>query len=192
MSLKDADKLAPEIRLGMVINSLAPADYKTRRIIVGSPKYMTKLSTTLSSTSTDILQAFFIWKVTQAFSSVIEADELKPYSRFRNELSGKVRKKLWFASSTNVIQDPDSTSERWRTCVGHVDDGLGWILSRFFVEKAFSAKAKDFGDQIVSDIKEMFIQKLKVSSWMDKSVIDLAIEKVHKIVQKIGYPTKVM
>jgi len=74
--------------------------------------------------------------------------------------------------------------------VRHVDDGLGWILSRFFVEKAFSAKAKDFGDQIVSDIKDMFIEKLKVTPWMDKSVIDLAIDKVHHIVQKIGYPTK--
>lgn len=76
--------------------------------------------------------------------------------------------------------------------MSHVDNGLGWILSRFFVEKAFSAKAKEFGDQIVSDIKEMFIEKLKVSAWMDKSVIELAIEKVHKIVQKIGYPTKVL
>lgn len=58
-------------------------------------------------------------------------------------------------------QDPDSAPERWRTCVNHVDDGLGWILSRFFVEKAFSEKAKEFGDQIVSDIKEMFIKKIK-------------------------------
>ena len=89
------------------------------------------------------------------------------------------------------MQDPDSAPERWRTCVGHVDDGLGWILSRFFVEKAFSEKAKNFGDQIVSDIKEMFIEKLKKTTWMDKSVVELAIEKVHKIVQKIGYPTKV-
>jgi endothelin-converting enzyme len=72
-----------------------------------------------------------------------------------------------------------------------VDDGLGWILSRFFVEKAFSEKAKKFGDQIVSDIKEMFIEKLKKTTWMDQSVVELAIEKVHKIVQKIGYPTKV-
>lgn len=47
------------------------------------------------------------------------------------------------------------------------------------------------GDRIVSDIKEMFIEKLKITSWMDKDVVDLAIEKVHKIVQKIGYPTKV-
>jgi endothelin-converting enzyme len=68
---------------------------------------------------------------------------------------------------------------------------VGFILSRFFVEKAFSAKAKDLGDQIVSDIKENFIEKLKVTSWMDKNVVDLAIEKVHKIIQKIGYPTKV-
>jgi predicted metalloendopeptidase len=72
-----------------------------------------------------------------------------------------------------------------------VDDGLGWILSRFFVERAFSEKAKNLGDQIVSDIKEMFIGKLERTTWMDKSVIKLAIEKVHKIVQKIGYPTKV-
>jgi endothelin-converting enzyme len=64
-------------------------------------------------------------------------------------------------------------------------------LSRFFVEKAFSEKAKIFGDQIVSDIKEMFIEKLKKTTWMDREVTELAIEKVHKIVQKIGYPTKV-
>jgi endothelin-converting enzyme len=59
------------------------------------------------------------------------------------------------------------------------------------VEKAFSAKAKEFGDQIVSDIKEQFIEKLKVTEWMDDSVKGLAIDKVHKIIQKIGYPTKV-
>lgn len=43
----------------------------------------------------------------------------------------------------------------------------------------------------MSDIKDTFIEKLKVTDWMDKKVVDLAIEKVHKIVQKIGYPTKV-
>lgn len=64
-------------------------------------------------------------------------------------------------------------------------------MSRFFVEKAFSEKAKIFGDQIISDIKGMFIEKLKVTAWMDTSVVELAIQKVHKIVQKIGYPTKV-
>ena len=72
-----------------------------------------------------------------------------------------------------------------------MDDGLGWILSRFFVEKAFSAKAKAFGDLIVSDIKDQFVETLKATPWMEKEVIELAINKVHNIIQKIGYPTKV-
>ena len=72
-----------------------------------------------------------------------------------------------------------------------MDSGLGWILSRFFVEKAFSEKAKILGDRIVSDIKDMFVETLKKTTWMNKSVVELAIDKVHKIVQKIGYPTRV-
>jgi endothelin-converting enzyme len=70
-----------------------------------------------------------------------------------------------------------------------VDSGLGWILSRFFIENAFSEKAKDFGDRIVSDIKYSFIDTLEATEWMDRKVVDLAIKKVHNIRQKIGYPT---
>lgn len=91
---------------------------------------------------------------------------------------------------SNLSQDADSEPERWRTCVSHVDEGLGWILSRFFVEKAFSADAKKFGDEIVSDIKDLFIQKLKDTDWMDEETTSKAIDKVHNIVQKIGYPTE--
>lgn len=71
-----------------------------------------------------------------------------------------------------------------------MDSGIGWILSRFFVEKAFSAKAKKFGDTIVSDIKDQFNAKLLVTTWMSGPVIEKALRKVHNIVQKIGYPTK--
>lgn len=44
----------------------------------------------------------------------------------------------------------------------------------------------------MSDIKGQFIEKLKVVDWMEKSVVELAIDKVHNIVQKIGYPDKVI
>lgn len=54
---------------------------------------------------------------------------------------------------------------------------LGWILSRFFVEKAFSENAKNFGDDIVSGIKEQFIKKLNAAAWMSKDVRKLGIEK---------------
>ena len=90
MSLKEADKLTPQIHLSSIINNLAPSDVKTNRLIVMSPSYMTNLSSILSSTSKEVLQTYFILKVVQGYASVIEADELKPYSRFSNELQGKV------------------------------------------------------------------------------------------------------
>jgi len=174
MSLDEANQLIPQLQLSKVLAGLTPSDYKPDRLIIASPDYMTTLKDLLASTSKEALQTYFLWKVIQSFASEIESDAVKPYQRFINELQGR---------------DPESTPERWRVCVSHVDNGLGWILSRFFVEKAFSAKAKKVGDQIVSDIKDMFIEKLKVTKWMDNEVIDLAIDKVHKIVQKIGYPT---
>jgi endothelin-converting enzyme len=90
MSLTDADKLTPQIHLSKVINSLAPQDFRTDRIIVMSPQYMKDLANILSNTSKDVLRTYFWWKAIQAFSSVVESDAIKPYTRFANELQGKV------------------------------------------------------------------------------------------------------
>jgi endothelin-converting enzyme len=90
MSLKNADSLTPQIHLASIINKLAPSDFKTNRLIVTSPDYMKNLSSVLSSTSKEVLQTYFIWKVIQTYAPAIEADELMPYSRFTNELQGKV------------------------------------------------------------------------------------------------------
>lgn len=90
MSLKDASSLAPPIQLATVINSLAPGNVKTERLIIFSPSYMSNLSSILDSTPNDVLQAYLVWKVIQGYSSVVEADELKSYKRFNNELQGKV------------------------------------------------------------------------------------------------------
>ncbi|KAF2398055.1 zincin [Trichodelitschia bisporula] len=175
MTLKDAAKLTPEVGLSGLIANLVPAGIAVDKLVVTSPDYMAKLSKSiLSSTSSETLQSYFLWKTIQSLASYVDATEITPYKRFVNELQGK---------------DPDSEPERWRTCVGHVDDGVGWILSRFFIERAFSAKAKQFGDRIVTDIKDAFIDKLKATKWMEDSVTELAIDKVHNIVQKIGYPT---
>ncbi|KAF2660421.1 endothelin-converting enzyme [Lophiostoma macrostomum CBS 122681] len=174
-SLEEAGQLTPQLGLPNIIKSLASSDVSIDRVIVMTPQYQKDLAENLLTTSKETLQTYFIWKAVQALSSYVESDVIAPYSRFSNILAGK---------------DPDSTPERWRTCVGHVDNGVGWILSRFFVEKAFSAKAKEFGDRMVSDIKALFTEKLKKTDWMEKSVVELAISKVHNIVQKIGYPTK--
>ena len=57
---------------------------------------------------------------------------------------------------------------------------VGWILSKFFIEKAFSEEAKVFGDRIVSDIKAQFIKKLQKTEWMSVDVRQKGIAKGKK------------
>jgi endothelin-converting enzyme len=179
MSLKAASDLTPKIGLANIVSGLS-SDFKVDRLIVAAPQYLKDLQAIIeefeaSDDGRAVLQSYFVWKAVQSLYSYIDSPVVQPYKGFVNELAGK---------------DPNTKPERWRTCVNHVDGSVGWILSRFFVEKAFSAAAKDFGDLIVSDIKREFIKKLKATEWMDDETTDKAIEKVHKIVQKIGYPTQ--
>ncbi|KAK3170763.1 hypothetical protein OEA41_002845 [Lepraria neglecta] len=163
LNLDETTALMPQLSIQYLISTLATSDYQPDKLIVGSPSYLKTVSKVLQDTSVETLQAYFVWKAVQAYAYKIEDDALKPLIRFNNELQGK---------------DPDASEERWRTCIKVADNGLGWILSKFFIEKAFSAEAKDFGDRIVSDIKAQFIKKLKGAEWMSKDVRKLGIEKV--------------
>lgn len=88
--MKDANALTPQIKLTKMIDSLAPSDVKTKRLIIFSPSFMQNLSTILDHTSRETIQTYLIWKVIQTYASAVEAEETKPYMRFRNELQGKV------------------------------------------------------------------------------------------------------
>ncbi|KAJ5185294.1 Peptidase M13 neprilysin [Penicillium cf. griseofulvum] len=175
LSIKETEALVPEISFANIISSLAPHDYKTDRLIVGSPSYMKALSVLLKDTPRETILLFLQWKVIQAFADVIEDASIEPLRRFKNVLAGK---------------EPQAKEERWRKCLGHLDEGLEWSLSRFYVLDAFSEDSKKLGDQIVSDIKERFIFTLDQTSWMSPDVRKLGIEKVGNIIQKIGFPTK--
>jgi endothelin-converting enzyme len=75
--------------------------------------------------------------------------------------------------------------------MNHVDAGLGWILSRFFVEKAFSREAEQLGSQIIADIQASFISRIEDAAWLDFRVATKAIKKINNVGKKMGYPTKV-
>ncbi|KAF2806111.1 endothelin-converting enzyme [Mytilinidion resinicola] len=173
-TLEEAHELLPQLSVSRIISALGPSDFTAKRIIVGSPEYMKSLSEILDKIPEGTLHGYFMWKAVQAYASSVEDDALKPLKQFKNKLQGK---------------DLDAVPDRWRTCIAVVDDTLGWTLSRFFVQRAFSKAAKEFGDRIIYDIKDQFKTILGQTEWMSKDVQKLGQKKVDNIVQKIGYPT---
>ena len=110
MDLDEIKDLLPQLSVKYLISTLAPADFKPEKLIVGSPSYLKALSGILRETSAEALQAYFVWKTVQAYAYRVEDDALKPLKRFNNELQGK---------------DSDASEERWRTCIRVADNGLG-------------------------------------------------------------------
>ncbi|KAJ5924650.1 hypothetical protein N7466_008837 [Penicillium verhagenii] len=174
LSVKDTQLLVPQISFDGILSELAPDNYTSDRLIVGSPSYLKALSKILKHAPRQTVSFFFQWKIIQAFAGSIEDDKIVPLTRFANELAGK---------------DPQAKEERWRKCIRSLDEGLGWTLSRFYVLDSFSEESKKLGDQVVSDIKERFAFTLDQTAWMSPDVRKLGIQKVENIVQKIGFPT---
>ena len=174
-SVKETESLAPEISFADIISELAPRDYQGDRLIIGSPSYLEALSVILKDAPRETVSYFLQWKLIQHYAKTIEDDKVLPLRQFTNTLEGK---------------DPQATEERWRKCIGRLDEDLGWSLSRLYVLNAFSEESKKLGDQIVSDIKERFVYTLDHTEWMSPDVRKLGIQKVGNIVQKIGFPTK--
>ncbi|KAI1135264.1 endothelin-converting enzyme 1 [Hypoxylon sp. FL0543] len=174
VKLADAGKIGPAIGLDSVVKGLVPQNYTADSLLLAFPEFLGNVSEIISNTSKATVQSYLVWQLVNEYSTYVEGPEVQPIIRFSNVLSGK---------------DPDTKSERWKTSVSYVDNTLGWILSRFYIEAAFSDEAKKYGDQIILDIKHQFISKLNGLSWMDDSVKKLAVNKVNNIDQKIGFPT---
>jgi endothelin-converting enzyme len=112
LSLEETRALLPQVSIPYLISQRSP-NYVPNKIIVGSPPYLKAVSQILLTTDKPTIQAYLVWKTVQAYGVNIESDALKPLHRFNNRLRGK---------------DPEATEERWRTCVKHVDSGLGQLL----------------------------------------------------------------
>ncbi len=122
-------------------------------------------------------------------------EEWKTYLRWH-----VIHSKARYLSSPFVQADFDFYSKylhglaemppRWRRCVQLVDRDLGEALGKVFVEKTFSPEAKLKAVAMTKEIESAMERDLKDLPWMSDATKKQALEKLHTIVNKIGYPDK--
>lgn len=79
---------------------------------------------------------------------------------------------------------------RWKRCVTLVDDQLGESLGQEFVARAFSPELKERTLRMTNQIEKAMEDDIKSLDWMDDETKARALEKLHAIVNKIGYPNQ--
>jgi len=77
---------------------------------------------------------------------------------------------------------------RWKRCVELVDSQIGEALGQEFVARNFSPELKAKTQQMTEQIERAMAQRVQALEWMSPATKTRAIEKLHSIVNKIGYP----
>jgi endothelin-converting enzyme/putative endopeptidase len=122
-------------------------------------------------------------------------DEIKTYLRWH-----VARANAPYLSSAFVNENFDFYSRqlrgvpelrpRWKRCVTLVDHQLGEALGREFVSRAFSPELKRRTLHMSRQIEEAMHDDIQQLDWMTPQTKEKALEKLHTVVNKIGYPDK--
>jgi len=88
------------------------------------------------------------------------------------------------------FQGLEQMEPRWKKCVNDVDGDLGEALGQVYVEKFFPPAAKERASKIVKEIQAAMERDIQQLPWMSEETKKKALEKLHGVANKIGYPDK--
>ncbi len=145
-----------------------------RAINVAVPGFFIGLNRLLEATPLAELRAYLRW---HAVSD--HAMALGP--RFVDES---------FAFASHNLTGAKVLLPRWKRCADATDAALGEALAQPFVKKVFSADSKQRALSMVHDIEAAFARDLEQIAWMDAPTRAAALDKLHAVYDKIGYPEK--
>ena len=87
----------------------------------------------------------------------------------------------------NGVKEP---LPRWRRAVDSMDDNMGELVGRMFVEAHFPPEAKRRMLELVGNLLQSFDTSIDGLEWMSDATRAEAKKKLAKITVKIGYPDK--
>jgi endothelin-converting enzyme/putative endopeptidase len=79
---------------------------------------------------------------------------------------------------------------RWKRCVAYTDRNLGEALGQVYVATVFSPQMKQDALNMTQRIETAMEQRIQQLDWMSPQTKQQALEKLHAIRNKIGYPDK--
>jgi len=79
---------------------------------------------------------------------------------------------------------------RWKRIQDVVESDLGELLGQVYVEKYYSPNTKKRYEKLVDDIMAAYGERIKKLDWMSQVTKEKALDKLHAITKKVGYPDK--
>ncbi len=141
---------------------------------VSAPGFFKTMSETLENESLADWKTYLRWHLVHSNASHLSAPFLNENFAF-------------YGKTLRGARSPAGALEAMRRTV---DRDLGEALGQVFVEKTFAADTKQRTAQMTTEIEVAMEQDIKSLTWMGDETKQKALEKLHGVANKIGYPDK--
>eukprot|EP00833_Pecoramyces_ruminatium_P009530 jgi/Orpsp1_1/1183562/evm.model.c7180000085730.1 len=141
-----------------------------------STDYFAALDDVMWKFSIEQLAYFAEWSVIKSFINYLSDDIRKPDIDFKISINDEVETEL----------------SREDFCDEKINEMMGMALGKYFVDLTFTDKAETDASNTITYVKEAMVNRIPQMSWLDEKTKEHAIEKVFKMVDRIGYPEYIM
>ena len=143
-------------------------------------------------TSLNVTEPKFFAEVQKELTSVPLAD-WKAYFRWHAVHSrAPYLSKKFVAEDFNfyraTLRGVKAMPPRWKRCVQYVDRDLGEALGQEFVARTFTAETKAKTVEMTRLIEKAMEDEINHLGWMTPATKTRALEKLHAVANKVGYP----
>jgi predicted metalloendopeptidase len=172
MTVAELEKQAPEIDFPRYFKLVGATSFDS--LNVGNPVFFQKLSGLLASEPLESWKTYLRWKVVKGSAPLLS-------KAFVDEN---------FAFQGKYLSGQRELEARWKRCTTMTDNSLGEALGPIYVKKAFGKEAKERMDVLVANIEDSMGKDIQGLDWMSPETKKAAEDKLHKVTNKIGYPSK--
>jgi endothelin-converting enzyme/putative endopeptidase len=141
---------------------------------VAVPEFFKTLDSLINTTSLDDWKTYLTWHLARSQAPFLPTAFVNQDFNFYGK----------------ILTGAKELRPRWKRCVTFVDGDLGEALGQKYVERTFGAEGKARTLQMVHAIEKSLGKDIAELSWMTPATKEKALDKLHAITNKIGYPDK--
>ena len=142
-------------------------------VLVNNPAFLKTATVLLDAVPLETWKAYLQWDVIKSKVGYLSSAFVNRSFKFNQTLTGQ-----------------KEMTPRWQQMSGLVDGSLGELIGQLYVDKYFTPAAKQRMLALVNNIQQTFADRINRVDWMSDSTKQKALEKLHAIVNKIGFPDK--
>lgn len=172
MSREELMHAAPAFDWEKYLDTVGAPEFQV--VNVTEPKFYDELQKQLTTENLPAWRAYLHWHLVHAQAPYLS-------SRF-------VQENFDFYSA--YLQGVKQMPPRWKRCTRLVDRTMGEALGQVFVARTFAPQTKQDALKMTQEIETGMGRDIKDLNWMSDRTKQQALEKLHAIVNKIGYPDK--